>query len=351
MAATDGQITVAAARWADEGSYLHEFVSKNRLPAAVKIIKGQYGSLGVPTLPSPGLQSTALLVSVGKRQKIVAQAVKFKEGKRIVSVGPRLAIPDTYPGYFEILSEEGRSVRCIESVSELVRRRAEDGCLVREAIRGVQVSNTLIGCLELAGTGRIGLQVKTDQTGAVMTEGARTIPPGEVLVPNGEIALASSKARYLKCLDSRGDTVLLGLEQRGKFSALAREDNISGVHSARNLLSKRLPLTVRLVHGTAPRGLKSASHFVPELRLLSTFEEEHIFALPLQKDGGSVTALPLAAPLKLLRTRNEEQLRHMAEFGRLVEKCTRLANDVADRIQVKHSFRFLHLFTLIYLYV
>lgn len=95
-----------------------------------------------------------------------------------------------------------------------------------------------------------------------------------------------------------------------------------------------MPMTVRLVHGTAPRGLKSPSHFVPELRLLSTFEEEHIFALPLQKEANAVTALPLAAPLKLLRTRNEEQLKNMMEFSRLVEKCTRLSGDVADRIQV-----------------
>lgn len=314
MAATDGQITVAAARWADEGSYLHEFVSKHRLPAAVKIIKGQYGSLGVPTLPSPGLQSTALLVSAGKRQKIVAQAVKFKEGRRIVYVGPRLAIPDTYPGYFEILSEEGRSVRCIESVAELARRRPEEGCLVRETIRGVQA--------------------RIDVEGTVSPEGARTIPAGEILVPSGEIVLPGSKSRYLKCLDPKGDIILLGLEQRGKFSALAREDNISGVHTAKTLLSKRLPLTVRLVHGTAPRGLKSSSHFVPELRLLSIFEEEHVFALPLQKEASNVTALPLAAPLKLLRTRNDEQLKAMPEFNRLVEKCTKLVSDVADRIQV-----------------
>ncbi|KAK5649104.1 hypothetical protein RI129_003996 [Pyrocoelia pectoralis] len=314
MAATDGQITVAAARWAEEGSYLQEFVSKHRLPAAVKIIKGQYGSLGVPTLPSPGLQSTALLVSAGKRQKIVAQAVKFKEGRRIVCVGPRLAIPDSYPGYFEILSEEGRSVRCIESVSELSRRRPEEGCLVRETIRGVQA--------------------RIDAEGVVTPEGARTISIGEVLVPSGDIVVPGSKSRYLKCTDSKGDTILLGLEQRGKFSALAREDNISGVHTAKTLLSKRLPLTVRLVHGTAPRGLKSSSHFVPELRLLSIFEEEHVFALPLQKEANSVTALPLAAPLKLLRTRNDEQLRALPEFIRLVDKCTKLVSDVADRIQV-----------------
>lgn len=314
MAATDGQITVAAARWAEEGSYLREFVAKHRLPAVVKIIKGQYGGLGVPTLPSPGLQSTALLVSAGKRQKLVAQAVKIKEGRRLVCVGPRLAIPDTYSGYFELLSEEGRAVRCIESVAELARRRPEEGCLVREVIRGVQA--------------------KTDLDGSVIPEGARTIPAGEILVPSGEAVLPGSRSRYLKCIDTKGDTILLGLDQRGKFSALAREDNISGVHTAKNLLSKRLPITVRLVHGTAPRGLKSPSHFVPELRLLSVFEEEHIFALPLQKEAQSVTALPLAAPLKLLRTRNEDQLRNMMEFNRLVEKCTKLANDVADRIQV-----------------
>lgn len=314
MAATDAQITVAAARWADEGSYLREFVSKHRLPAVVKIIKGQYGGLGVPTLPSPGLQSTALLVSAGKRHKIVAQAVKIKEGRRMICVGPRLAIPETYSGFFELLSEEGRAVRCIESVAELARRRPEEGCLVRETIRGVQA--------------------KTETNGTVIPEGARTLTPGEILVPSGEVVLPGSKGRYLKCLDSRGDTILLGLEQRGKFSALAREDNISGVHTAKNLLSKRMPITVRLVHGTAPRGLKSPSHFVPELRLLSIFEEEHVFALPLQKEAQSVTALPLAAPLKLLRTRNEEQLKNMMEFNRLIEKTMRLVSEVADRIHV-----------------
>ncbi|XP_050295928.1 uncharacterized protein LOC126735877 isoform X2 [Anthonomus grandis grandis] len=314
MAATDAQITVAAARWTDEGSYLREFVAKHHLPAVVKIIKGQYGGLGVPTLPSPSLQSTALLVSVGKRQKIVAQAVKIKEGRRLVCVGPRLVIPETYSGYFELLSEEGRAVRCIESVAELARRKPEEGCLVRETIRGVQA--------------------KTEADGQVSPEGARTIPAGEILVPTGEAVLPGSKGRYLKCVDTRGDTILLGLEQRGKFSALAREDNISGVHTARNLLSKRLPLTVRLVHGTAPRGLKSPSHFVPELRLLSIYEEDHVFALPLQKDSHSVTALPLAAPLKLLRTKNEEQLRSMNEFNRLVDKCMKLVAEVADRIQV-----------------
>lgn len=313
MAATDGQIVVAAARWAEEATYLREFVSKYRLPAVIKITKGQYGGLGVPTLPAPSLQSTALLVSAGRRRKIVAQAVKIKEGRRVVGVGPRLAIPDSYAGYFEILSEEGRAVRGIESVNELCRRCPEEGALVRETVRG-------IAC-------RV-----DDESGIVVPEGTRTLAAGETIVTAGEVSLPG-RGRFLRCVDCRGESVLLGMEQRGRFSAVAREDNISGVHTARALLSKRLPLTVRLVHGQPPRGLKSSSQFVPELRLLSTFEEEHVFALPLQREGAAV-ALPLAAPLKLVKARNEEALRSMQEFTRLVERASRLVADVADRAHV-----------------
>ncbi|XP_041971858.1 uncharacterized protein LOC121727880 [Aricia agestis] len=312
MAATDGQIVVAAARWSDEGHYLREFAVKNRLPNVAKIIKGQYGGLGVPTLPSPGLQSTVLLISAGKRKKIIAQAIKLKEGRRMVSVGPRIAIPDSYKGYFELLSEEGRAVRCIETVNELSRRKLEDGCLVREPFRVISA--------------------KIDLDGNITADGTRTLPAGEIIMPRGETFLGKNK--YLKCTDSKGDLVLLSLDQRGKFSAVAKEDNISGVHTAKTLLTKRLPITVRLVHGTPPRGLKSSSHFVPELRLLSLFEEDHVFALPLQKEGNALVALPLAAPLKMLRCKNEEQIKNFMEFSRLIEKCNRLLVDVVDRIHV-----------------
>lgn len=312
MAATDGQVVVAASRWSDEGLYLREFISKNRLPNVAKIIKGQYGGLGVPTLPSPGLQSTALLISAGKRKKIIAQAIKLKEGRRMVSVGPRISIPETYKGYFELLSEEGRAVRCMESISEVARRRLEDGCLVREPIRVI--------C------------AKVDLDGNITADGARNLPAGEVIMPRGEVTLGKNK--YLKCTDTKSDTILLGLDQRCKFSAIAKEENISGVHTAKTLLTKRLPITVRLVHGSPPRGLKSASHFVPELRLLSMFEEEHVFALPLQKEGNALVALPLAAPLKLQKCRNEDQIKNFMEFSRLVEKCNRLLIDVVHRIHI-----------------
>ena len=36
-------------------------------------------------------------------------------------MGPKLAISTGYDGYFEILSEDGRAVKCIENVPELAR--------------------------------------------------------------------------------------------------------------------------------------------------------------------------------------------------------------------------------------
>jgi len=44
---------------------------------------------------------------------MIESLLVVQEGKRMVSVGPKLSIPETYEGYWEILSEDGKSVRCI----------------------------------------------------------------------------------------------------------------------------------------------------------------------------------------------------------------------------------------------
>lgn len=309
--ATDGQIVVAAARWSDEGLYLKDLVASDKFPAVAKIVKGQYGGLGVPSLPNPGLQSIVLLHSVGKRRKIFAQAVKIKEGRRVVGVGPRIEIPDTYSGYFELLSEEGRAMRSIESVLELSKRRTENGCLVREPIRAIIA--------------------KYDSDGNLVTNGARIVLSGEIIYPKSELQLQNHKARFLHCCDAKGDNVLLSIDQRGKFSVLAKEDNISGVHTTKNLFSKRMPLTVRLVHGPPAKGLKSSSSFIPELRLLAVAEEESLYAMSLQKDTGNVIPLPISATLRLQPCRNGDVIEGMKEFQRLADKCAALTKEILDR--------------------
>ena len=58
---------------------------------------------------------------------------------------------------------------------------------------------------------------------------------------------------------------------------LKEEGSSLKVRWVKNLLKKRMPLIVRLIHGMPPKGLKSS--FVPEFRLLGFIEvENNIFA-------------------------------------------------------------------------
>lgn len=87
MAATDGQIILAASRFGDTPPvYLRDF-SRTELPAIAKIVKGQHQNLGVPTLSNPSLQSTALFLNAGKKYQILAQPIKIKEGRKTTNVG------------------------------------------------------------------------------------------------------------------------------------------------------------------------------------------------------------------------------------------------------------------------
>ncbi|XP_058054925.1 midnolin homolog [Anopheles bellator] len=294
MAATDGQIILAASRFASDTApaYLRDFAKSSELPAVGKIVKGQYYNLGVPTLSNPSLQSTALFLNAGRKYQILAQPVKIKEGRKNTNVGPKVLIPETYAGYFELLSEDGRSTRCIESVLELSRRR-NFRVLVRETLR--------------------------------CNHNSKSVHAGEILTT------ISDNGKQLQCRTAKDEIVNLPLEAKAKFSPIAKEDSISGVHTVRNLLQKRMPVTVRLVHGAAPKGLKQP--FVPELRLLGCVEVDRIFALPLQKDMDLIS-VPLNAKIKIQRAKNMDQLDHFIEYSRFLDKAHRLLVDARDRLQI-----------------
>ncbi|RWS15222.1 uncharacterized protein B4U79_01554 [Dinothrombium tinctorium] len=324
MSSTEASVYLSAIKWGDEGYLLNELQHSCKLPQVAKIIKGQYQNLGVPSLSSPSLNQILFWANAGKRVKVAAQCVKFKESRsngcvsncRAVPVGPKLVIPGDLDGWFEILSEEGRAVKCIESVAELTKRFPES-CLVRENIKA---------------------HLPKPEDPDAVGDKTRTVQLGEtlILVNTDVISIKSfaNSSKYLKCLTAKGETVFLHTDQKGKFSPIAKEDSISGVHKMKNLLNKRLPLMVRLVFGKAPTGCKS---FVPEMRLYSVFEEECLVAMPLLKDSYNVTLVPVNAPLKLIIPKNADLLQNLREYCSLSERCNNAMVSLSDRIQVFDS--------------
>jgi hypothetical protein len=319
---SDASVYLSAVKWSDTSYQLSEFAKEYEFPQIGKIIKGQYMNLGVPSLSSPSLNQIVFWAMGGKRVKVIAQCVRFKEGRnssssgsngRVVPIGPKLAIPDNYDGWWEILSEEGKSVRCIESVSDLAKLYSET-CLVRENIKahiGKQDDPNVISD-----------KVRTIQTGELLT-----LMSADAVLPNTK----SNTTRFVRFRSSKGDTIYLNMDQRGKFSPVAKEDNISGVHTISNLLSKRLPLMVRLVHGKPPQGLKN---FHSDMRLFSSYEEECFVAMPLLKDTQSIIQVPISYGLKILAPKNADELCKLKEFSALNEMSKKLMHDLTDKIQV-----------------
>ena len=307
---TNSMLTTVA--WSDEHLYLKEFVHKHDLPAIVRVVKGQYMNLGVPSLSNPSLHSTFLIIGLGKKKRIVGQCVKFKDNHKVVAIGPKLAVPSGFDGFFEILSEDGRSVKCIESVSELVRR-FPDSVLVRENVKAF-VS-------------------KSDDVQTIQ-EKSRIVETGETLILVGEVGGNGSK--FLRCLDKNGENIYLPVDLKGRFSAIAKEDNISGVHSAENLLNKRLPLMARLVHGLPPQGLKSSQQFAPEMRMFAGIDEECLVALTLSNSSKEpqIISLPIPAMIKVQYSTNMSVISTIKEFQRLKERCLDMSRSLEDRILI-----------------
>ncbi|XP_076317655.1 uncharacterized protein LOC143229341 [Tachypleus tridentatus] len=316
MVSSDVSAYLSVIKWGNEGHYLKEFTQKFCLPQVAKIIKGQYHNIGLPTLACPSLNQLVYIASGGKKMQVEAQCIKFKDNHGVVTLGPKLAIPDSYDGWFEILSEDGRAVRCLESVAELTRVFPKT-CLVRESVKA--------------------FLSKTEGPDTI-SDKARTIAEGETLVLINELLMPLNRGkgtgRFLCCFTSRGETIYLGLEQKGKFSPIAGGENISGVHSIKNLLSKRLPLMVRLVYGKPPSGVKS--NFNPVMRLCSLFEEDCVLALPLLKDFNVIT-IPVKLPLKLQAPRNVGNLIKLPEYSRLHKKCNKMIQETSNIIQVIDS--------------
>ena len=185
--------------------FYREF-SKVEMPMVAKIVKGQHnGILGVPSLSSPNLCNTALFLNAGKNFQIVAQPIKIKEGKKPSSVGSKvILIPDSYNGYFELLSEEGRSTKPFENVLELSRRRNSNiRVIVRESFI-IRSNNT-----------------------------NKTLNAGEILTP------LSDDGKFLQARTSKNQLIVLPLDCKAKFSPLAKEkeDSISGVHTVTKFTS------------------------------------------------------------------------------------------------------------------
>eukprot|EP00096_Caligus_rogercresseyi_P013734 TRINITY_DN633_c0_g2_i1.p1 TRINITY_DN633_c0_g2~~TRINITY_DN633_c0_g2_i1.p1 ORF type:complete len:711 (-),score=225.75 TRINITY_DN633_c0_g2_i1:649-2781(-) len=347
MTLSEASTLHSLAVWKEDCSYIKDFISKQPLPQILRIVKGHYQGLGASSSLSSNPQSVILLLNLGSQKRIHAQCVKFKDLSRKVStLGPKLAIPASYEGYFEILSEDGRCVRSMESVEEL-GRRFPDSVLVRENIRAFlsksdEETERSKEKTRIVSVGETLLLIGEVNNNNNNTSSNSSNPPNNggshslISSSSGSSGSSHSSQRFLRCFDERGENVYLPYEAKGKFSVIAKEDGISGVHSVSNILNKRLPLMARLASGPSPPvGLRHSQPFVPEMRLFSSASEDLLMAFTLNgKEAPTIVPLPASVLLKVQAASNNEILKQTSEFSRLLSKAKDLGGQLMNQLMV-----------------
>ncbi len=102
---------------------------ENNFPILVRVVKGSYGIIKEASSNSSNSNSSSIstsrtvqnLLLYGKTKSIfiLCQSIKFNKEKKPFVFGKNISIPITYNGWFEILSEDGKSIKPLTSIREL----------------------------------------------------------------------------------------------------------------------------------------------------------------------------------------------------------------------------------------
>jgi len=134
-------------------------------------------------------------------------------GRQVSSTGHNYSMPLTYGGWFEVLSEDGKSIKPASTVSELVALWPPE-CVAREPVRAIVCSGAKHDNPEQAG----GTCTRLDQTRTVMAGELLTLRDVVDATVETSTDTTGSKAggttkQYLRCVDVVGDSVFLAMDQ------------------------------------------------------------------------------------------------------------------------------------------
>lgn len=300
-------------KWGDNAVHLKDFAGKHSLPNVLKITKGQYRNVGV----AKNVHSELYIHSIRTSKKVLAEGIKLRDGRRgIQTIDQKFSLPLSYQGWFELLSEDGKPIKAILSVQELVKVFPHR-FLVRENIKGYVPK----------------------ENGELTVEKSRVVHTGEQLGLVGEVAapFTTTKGifskRILKCMDMKEEPVFFLFEQKGLFSPIAGTANISGVHNIKGLLEKfRMPIMVRLVHGIIPTRMDKNS-FTGVFRLLSLYTDETAFVCPLKREAKMVP-ISTREPLKVASASNLDSIRDLEDMKYFHQRCTKMIASYNNSIHI-----------------
>ncbi|XP_069687580.1 uncharacterized protein B4 [Periplaneta americana] len=252
-----------------------QFLDKYSLPRVVRVVADDAAQLGP-------LAEPLLLYRQYRSAKVQARSVAGGKAR-----GPALVIPDSYQGWFSLLTPKGQLVaQCYTSMQQLIAARVTR-FLTKTEIAAYKLNDSKGEAATHDSSVRKRLQyAKTSvAAGQVLKLLAVFEDVGDkrLSLPLLGRAHAATK-RYAQCLGARNQTVFVPLGCTGQFFAVAlggaREAHQAPLYQLAQLLrDHRLPVKAHLVAGPLPAPLPVG--FTGSLLLEGCQEEDVILACTL----------------------------------------------------------------------
>ncbi|KAM0727703.1 hypothetical protein ACS0PU_006026 [Formica fusca] len=227
---------------------LREFLDRFSLPRVVRV----EGAGGRPIL----------LYKQQQKSLRVTATLLMHRYRHDVKVGPEIVIPEGYPGWFSVVSNNSGTgnARVYRRVGALVRAGVP-AFLLAKPLRAYTLTHSKME----NGNLRAHYTKTTVRAGEVLrltavfqdTRRAPVASGMSGMIPEGKSSRSSERDQYAQCLDSHGHELFAPLSTRGEFYAICQSGSLDTgsdavLYRVHQLARRDLPLRVRLVAGPLP---------------------------------------------------------------------------------------------------
>ncbi|XP_069981990.1 uncharacterized protein [Penaeus vannamei] len=232
--------------------------------------------------PPPGLDLSRPLMLYKTYNSTKVRGVSLRPGRdgALAPVGPAIVIPDSYTGWFAIVTSEGHTAPFFSSVEQVATSKVSFFLTRYDVPAYTNLKDA---------EGRMTYQKTVVQSGHVLKlmgifedlNARRTNSTGR----GRDASSVFNCDKYAQCLNYRNEVVFLPFSASGRFYTTAHKTSKNPNHvylMAHILKNHKLPLTVRLVCGYMPR---VPCNFTGVLRLEQAQKEAVILACTMTDEA------------------------------------------------------------------
>jgi len=331
--------------WADTSMEIEDFLKMYTLPQIVKVDSGDYGNFGTGT--QIDVTRPFLLAARRSHTKVLAASVYWEDSKQqYEDVGHRLVIPTTYKGYFSYLGDFAKVSGTVWSrVEEVAHARPRPrSIIIREPVKCFRTVPTAT-CQSPDGQGpeqRVYTQGEIPEgdvlkVGDIYTETLPTAPSSCCFgfLPGNK---RGKEIKYLQCLDSDDQEILLEFSQMGQFSPVGEAGtNIDGAaYRLPDILPGRsLPVYVKLTYGQSPA---TPCSFTGLLRLEEVYMEETVIACCLGRATPTMVEFPIDSNIQFMCSLNGAEMLGHESVSKTFDFCDAHMEHYITTMKVVQNF-------------